>query len=164
MSSSLTDVTAGQAAKILRLPNQHFITAYIHIDLLNIKNSFVTGISPYFPDYYTLPSPEEGSPGYPQPGQNVIGIAPLQGVSFLPGSNSDVPYIKPTELTTNSIHFELYRFDYVFPPPDPGGCLNYEWRAVFDLELIPVPEPGTYLLLGSSLFCIAIAKRKRLKT
>ena len=41
--------------------------------------------------------------------------------------------------------------------------LDYEIECQYEIFTGPIPEPGTYLLLGSMLMIAAIAKRRRLE-
>jgi hypothetical protein len=60
---------------------------------------------------------------------------------------------------------DVYSRGHVYANPGFGSfpSLDYAFRTYSDNEFEPIPEPSTYLLLGSGILGLALWRRRRLK-
>jgi len=98
---------------------------------------------------FSLAPPAVLPPGVPTPGAIFAGV----------GSTNDL-FIGGASIGFSPFDFQLYLSETTFPPVD--GAVVYEIQA-FNINLAPVPEPGTMVLLGSGLVGLAGWGRKKFR-
>jgi hypothetical protein len=85
------------------------------------------------------------------------------GPAALPGSGATAITALRTFVVPSDTPFGTYRYSYginFLLPPEPGSTLRVMFDRSLTLNVSPVPEPGTMLLLATGLIAACVAWRR----